>query len=156
MFREALERLAGPLSEVELDRLEAHYNLMVRWNRRLNLTRIIEPEEAARRHYAESIALARELPRGALRVADIGSGAGFPGIPIAVVRPECSVCLIESHKRKAVFLREATRDLPNVVVIAERAESVRATFDWVVSRGVKWEGLAEVAARLAPNSTRST
>lgn len=117
--------------------LEAHFELLLRWNKKLNLTRITDPKEAWERHYMESIRLARQLPPGPLKIADVGSGAGFPGIPIAVVRPECQVTLIESHKRKAVFLREATRHMPNVRVLAMRAEDVKEKFDWVVSRAVR-------------------
>ena len=67
-------------------------------------------------------------------MADIGSGAGFPGIPVAVLRPECQVALIESDHRKAAFLREATRDYPNVRIMRERAESAGEEFDWALSR----------------------
>ena len=129
--------------------LDAHYELMLRWNAKLNLTRITDRQEAWERHYLESIFLARQLPPGPLRIADVGSGAGFPGIPIAVVRPECTVTLIESHQRKSVFLREATRDLPNVRVLAMRAESVQETFDWIVSRAVSPERVLKL--NLAPN-----
>ena len=122
---------------------------MLRWNAKLNLTRITDRAEAWERHYKESIYLANKLPPGPLRIADVGSGAGFPGIPIAVVRPECTVTLIESHQRKAVFLREATRDLPNVHVLAMRAEEVTEKFDWVVSRAVNPEEVLKL--RLAPN-----
>ena len=130
-------------------RLEAHFELMLRWNAKLNLTRITDREEAWERHYMESVRLADQLPPGPLRIADVGSGAGFPGIPVAVVRPECQVTLIESHQRKAVFLREATRDLPNVRVLAQRAEDVKERFDWVVSRAVKAEDVLRL--KLAPH-----
>jgi 16S rRNA (guanine527-N7)-methyltransferase len=112
---------------------------MLRWNRRLNLTRIVHPEEAVRQHYVESLFLGTLLPAGAFSIADIGSGPGFPGIPLAVLRPECQVTLVESHQRKAVFLREATRDLKNVVVLAQRAQDVKQHFDWSVSRAVSPE-----------------
>ena len=129
--------------------LEAHYELMLRWNAKLNLTRITDRVEAWERHYKESMFLAHKLPPGPLRIADVGSGAGFPGIPIAIVRPECHVTLIESHQRKAVFLREATRDLPNVRVLGVRAESVTEQFDWIVSRAVSPEDVVKL--KLAPN-----
>ena len=129
--------------------LEAHYELMLRWNAKLNLTRITDRAEAWERHYKESMFLAHKLPAGPLRIADVGSGAGFPGIPIAIVRPECTVTLIESHQRKSVFLREATRDLPNVRVLAMRAEDVTETFDWIVSRAVSPEDVVKL--NLAPN-----
>jgi 16S rRNA (guanine(527)-N(7))-methyltransferase RsmG len=122
----------------------------VRWNRRLNLTAITDTEEAIERHYCESIFLAVYLPEGHLQIADVGSGAGFPGVPVAVMRPDCEVILIESHQRKAVFLREATRELPNVRVAAMRAEEVSERFDRVVSRAVSYEDLAGVLKYLAP------
>jgi 16S rRNA G527 N7-methylase RsmG len=67
---------------------------------------------------------------------DVGSGAGFPGIPLAILRPEDSVTLIESHKRKGVFLSEAVRNLMNVKVVTDRAENLEDRFDWLVSRAV--------------------
>jgi 16S rRNA G527 N7-methylase RsmG len=139
-----------PLSSAEVEAFEAHWALVQRWNRRLNLTRILDEQEAAVRHFGEAAFLARWLPPGRLRVADVGSGAGFPGMPLAVLRPECQVTLIESHRRKAVFLREASRGFSNVRVVAERAESVSGTFDWAVSRAVAWVELRPFIFDLAP------
>ena len=113
------------LSAVQEQALERHYELMVRWNARLNLTRITDEADAARRHYAESLFLAWCLPPGSLRIVDIGSGPGFPGFPIAVARPEVQVTLVESVSKKAMFLKEASRGEANVQVIAGRAESLR-------------------------------
>jgi 16S rRNA (guanine527-N7)-methyltransferase len=138
------------LSGTELAALEAHYELLVRWNRKLNLTAIGDIEDAVERHYCESVFLAVNLPSGRLRIADVGSGAGFPGVPVAVMRPDCEVVLIESHQRKAVFLCEATRTLPNVRVLAMRAEEVKEPFDRVISRAVSYEDLAGILKCLAP------
>lgn len=143
MFREHLLRLVKgfcQLSSLQVDQLEQHCELMLRWNKTINLTRI-EGDEAVERHYAESLFLGTCLPVGPLRIVDIGSGAGFPGVPVAILRPELSVSLIESHQRKAVFLKEATRGLPNIAVIAKRAEDVKDRFDWVISRAVSWKDL---------------
>ena len=126
----------GVLSELQLSQLEAHYDSIIRWNARLNLTRIRDLEDSIRFHYCESLFLARFIPTGSYRIVDIGSGAGFPGIPVAILRPECEVSLVESHQRKAVFLRECSRSLLNVRVISQRAEEVRDTFDWLVARAV--------------------
>jgi 16S rRNA (guanine527-N7)-methyltransferase len=112
----------GLVSDSEAARLFAHYELLLRWNRVLNLTRIEDLAEAVTRHYCESLFLADRLPPGTWSILDFGSGAGFPGIPIAVRRPDCRLTLAESHVRKSVFLREATRDLPNVTVSTRRAE----------------------------------
>ena len=114
------------LTVKQIDLLEAHYNLLVKWNARLNLTRIDSVEEAVRLHYCESLFVGTRLPAGPLRIVDVGSGAGFPGIPIAILRPECTVTLVESHQRKGVFLREASRNLKNVTVVTARAENLDA------------------------------
>lgn len=135
------------LSPGQLALLKGHYELLVRWNRVLNLTAIRRLEEAVVRHYCESLFLGVHLPAEAVSVLDVGSGAGFPGIPIAVLRPDCAVVLAESHQRKAAFLREATRDWPNVRVEARRAEEIRQAFDWVVSRAVRWEEVVALAQR---------
>lgn len=131
----------------EFPALKAHYELLQRWNKALNLTRI----DSIERNYGESVFLARHLPVGLLSICDIGSGAGFPGFPVAVVRPDCQVTLIESHQRKAVFLKEASRSVPNIRVVAKRAEDVNDRFDWAISRAVSAEDLAPFLSRLAPN-----
>ena len=149
MLREFLRDCAS-LTDAQLSLLESHYDLMMRWNQRLNLTAIRDPQEAAERHYCESLFLARHLPPGALRIADVGSGPGFPGFPVAVFRADCTVTLIESHQRKAVFLREASRGLPNVRVVAKRAEDVTDQFDRVISRAVSYDDLEKSLKKLAP------
>jgi 16S rRNA (guanine(527)-N(7))-methyltransferase RsmG len=148
------ERLAGivDLSLEQVAALEAHYELMVRWNRSLNLTAISGLEETIERHYCESLFLGQVLDLPNQRIADIGSGPGFPGFPVAVLRPSCSVTLIESHQRKAVFLKEATRSLANVRVIAKRAEDVTGSFDWAISRAVSYRDLSRSISRLAPRA----
>jgi 16S rRNA (guanine(527)-N(7))-methyltransferase RsmG len=141
VFAELLRRRLGSLIELsrgQMSQLEKHFELLSRWNEVLNLTSLSTLEEIVERHYCESLFLGMQLPAGELRIADVGSGAGFPGIPIAVLRPECTVALVESHQRKGVFLREATRELENVRVIARRVEHIGQHFDWAVSRAVKF------------------
>lgn len=123
-----------PLSADSLALLEGHYRLLLAWNKRMNLTRVTEVGEAARRHYCESLFLATYLTPG--RVVDVGSGAGFPGIPAAIVRPDCAFDLVEANQRKAVFLKEACRGLSNVRVVNARAESLPGGYDWVTARAV--------------------
>ena len=127
----------APLSLLQIKQLERHYELLIRWNKILNLTSVRDPKEIIERHYGESLFLGKNLPSGPLRIADVGSGAGFPGIPVGILRPESFVWLIESHQRKSVFLQEATREINNIQVIAQRAENITEQFDWVVSRAVK-------------------
>ncbi len=152
-------RLAGivELTPAQIELLEGHYELLVKWNQTLNLTRIEGVEEAVERHYAESLFLASCLVSRCgnrpLRIADIGSGGGFPGLPVAIFLPDCSVTLIESHQRKAVFLKEASRNLPNVKVAAKRAEEMALVngdkFDVAISRAVSYADLAKPLKRLA-------
>jgi len=144
----------GALSDLQLSHLAKHYSLMMRWNRRLNLTRIESVEDAVKLHYCESLFLGTLLPAGPLQVGDVGSGAGFPGIPIAILRPDCQLFLIESHQRKAVFLREAVRDLANVKVVSSRVEELSMSMDWVVSRSVV--PIQVLSLTLAPNAALLT
>lgn len=153
MFGELLrDKLRGivELSAEQVSALEAHYELMVRWNKTVNLTTITSLDQAVERHYCESLFLGAHLPEGALRIVDVGSGAGFPGFPVAILRPDCVVTLVESHRRKAVFLREASRKLGNVRVIPKRAEEVEEEFDHLVSRAVSYEDLRKSLKGLAP------
>ena len=147
MFRDLLVREFAPYGSLtvgQLDALEAHHKLLTNWNARLNLTRIESAEDAVRLHYCESLLVGTKLPAGPLRIVDVGSGAGFPGIPIAILRPECAVTLVESHQRKGVFLREASRSLENVTVVTDRAENLKTEYDWLVSRAVSPKDLLKL------------
>lgn len=140
------------LSEDQLRRLHEHYEILLRWNAKMNLTSIPPGKEMVIRHYCESLFFGAHIPSNlsAISIADFGSGAGFPGIPIAILRPSWHVALIESNQRKAVFLRESTRGLLNISVLARRAESTPTTFDWLVARGVDPKEVLTNIPRLAP------
>jgi 16S rRNA (guanine527-N7)-methyltransferase len=129
----------GALTSDQLDLLDQHYRMLQRWNPKINLTRISSLTDIVRFHYCESLYLGSYLPARPLRIVDIGSGAGFPGIPVAIYRSDCEVDLVESHQRKAVFLREATRNLSNVRVLAKRADDLVGSYDWMISRAVRSE-----------------
>ncbi len=155
MFAELLRERLGSivdLSPTQITLLEAHFQLLNRWNKVLNLTSLFKAEEIVERHYCESLFLGKHLPSSTLRVADVGSGAGFPGIPVAVLRPDLSVALIESNQRKTVFLREVTRGLPNTLVVAKRAHDVAESFDWVISRAVKYSEISEELSTLSEHT----
>jgi 16S rRNA (guanine527-N7)-methyltransferase len=116
----------------------AYCALLLRWNARTNLTAIRDEEGILSRHFVESIACARALPSGIATLLDFGSGAGFPGIPIALCRPEIAVTLAESQGKKAAFLQEAVRTLGlSVTVHSGRAESLTSRFDCVTLRAVE-------------------
>ena len=94
-----------------LPKLSAYLDLLLKWNARTNLTAIRRPEEIVRRHFGESLFAALHLDPETPTLLDFGSGAGFPGIPIALLRPGIQVTLAESQNKKAAFLREAVRTL---------------------------------------------
>jgi 16S rRNA (guanine527-N7)-methyltransferase len=127
-----------PLTPEIVGRFLAYLELLQKWNARLNLTAIREPEEILHRHFIECIFAAQHLPPGIHTLLDFGSGGGFPGVPIALCRPEIHVTLGESQTRKAAFLREATRtlDLSNADVFNGRVETLDGIFDAVTLRAV--------------------
>jgi 16S rRNA (guanine527-N7)-methyltransferase len=138
--------------ESEIARLCDYYRLLLAWNPRLHLVAPCSPAEFATRHVMESLLLLPHLGQKA-RLADIGSGAGLPTIPVLIARPDLHATLIEASKRKSVFLREAlraTRTLGQATVVAERFENVQTPevdyvtcraldrFDEMLSRLVQW------------------
>ncbi len=136
---EALLTAAGltPLDDETAGQIEKYLSLFLRWNDRLNLSAIRDEESILSRHIIESIVVARALPQGIVTLLDFGSGAGLPGIPIALCRPEIAVTLAESQGKKAAFLQEAVRVLGiQAKVHAGRAEALRTVFDCVVLRAV--------------------
>jgi 16S rRNA (guanine527-N7)-methyltransferase len=118
--------------------LSAYLDLLLKWNSRTNLTAIRTPEEIVQRHFGESLFAGRHLgPYSTL--LDFGSGAGFPGLPIAILRPDFSVTLSESQNKKATFLREVVRTLNlSVEIWPARVETMpeSRTFDVVTLRAV--------------------
>lgn len=121
------------------ERFERYLSLLLKWNARTNLTAVREPDEIVRRHFAESIFAARRVPREVKTLLDFGSGAGLPGIPIAICRPEITVTLAESQGKKASFLREAVRTLAlKAEVWAGRVEAMpkERVFEAVTLRAV--------------------
>jgi 16S rRNA (guanine527-N7)-methyltransferase len=176
---ELLEPFLGAtrLTESQLNRISTYIDILIRWNARINLTAIRVPEEIVTRHFGESLFAARHLfPCVAggdvandqrpsaydASVTDLGSGAGFPGLPIKIWSPEIHLTLVESNQKKATFLREAVRALvlTNVNVAASRAEDLfaeskrgsaeNAQPSTVTLRAVEhFDRILPVAARLA-------
>jgi 16S rRNA (guanine527-N7)-methyltransferase len=125
------------LQTEQYKRVISYLSLILRWNARTNLTAIRDEEGILARHFLESIACARALPEGIATLLDFGSGAGFPGIPIAICRPEIAVTLAESQGKKAAFLQEAARVLGlSSKVHSGRAETLADPFDCVTLRAV--------------------
>ena len=144
----------APLDEAATDRLGAYVSLILRWNRRMSLTAIRGEDQIVSLHIIESINVSVALPRGIRSLLDFGSGAGLPGIPIAICRPEIDVTLAESQNKKAAFLMEAVRVLGlSAKVHSGRAEELKAQFDCVTLRAVDKMATAVTSAAglVAPN-----
>jgi 16S rRNA (guanine(527)-N(7))-methyltransferase RsmG len=142
------------LTEPQIAQLYQHYRLLVHWNQRMNLTTVKPGTEMVIRHYCESLFFAAHLPskNDRISVLDLGSGAGFPGVPMAVLEPDWHVALVESSKRKAVFLRESSRHLKNISVLSQRIEDVADRGDWMVARAVDPHEVLASVPRLASNT----
>ena len=158
------------LTTNDLQYISTYIDILRRWNARINLTAISKEEEIVTRHFGESIFAARQLfpartnvvadaparpavrSSASTRVIDIGSGAGFPGLPIKIWAPHINLTLIESNQKKATFLREVTRSLTltNINVFAGRAEAYpNSLADVVTLRAVEhFETILPIAARL--------
>jgi 16S rRNA (guanine527-N7)-methyltransferase len=138
-----------------LPQLCAYLDLLLKWNARTNLTAIRDPEEIVRRHFGESLFAAQHLDQGTASLLDFGSGAGFPGLPIALLRPDIQVTLAESQNKKATFLREVVRslNLPSTEIWPDRVESMPANrqFHTVALRAV--DNMSAAIASAAPRAT---
>lgn len=132
--------LSGPLADAQLNQISIYIDLLLRWNSRINLTAIRDPEQIVTRHFGESLFAARHLlpepgslpasspEPAAAPIVDLGSGAGFPGLPIKIWSPNTPVTLIESNHKKVAFLREVSRalTLKSIDVFSGRAEDYPA------------------------------
>lgn len=147
------ELAAIHLSTAQIDLLYQHYELLLRWNQKMNLTTVKPGPETVIRHYCESLFFTAQIPgtETGMSVMDLGSGAGFPGVPMAILNPEWRVTVVEASQRKAVFLRESCRSLRNVAVMSMRIEEVKEHADLVVARAVDPEEIIGNVPRLAPN-----
>src|SRR5256886_5205742 len=159
--------LPVPLVESQLQAISTYIDILLRWNARINLTAVRQPEEIVTRHFGESLFAARRLfpapmadsqppadhqrPTTNNRVIDIGSGAGFPGIPIKMWEPQVHLTLIESNQKKATFLKEVARTLTltGIDVASARAENFSGQAEIVTLRAVeRFEAILPIAARL--------
>ena len=142
MTEELLLSAMPELDAEQIWKFTEYYNKLLDWNSRINLTRITEPSEVAAKHFADSVLGAKLLPQGA-RVVDVGTGAGFPGVPLKIVRPDIELVLVDSLGKRVRFLEELTRSLGiEAVCIHARAEDaarqpgLREAFDAATSRAV--------------------
>lgn len=145
MFRGELAKLNPELNDTQLDKLEKFYQLVIEQNRVMNLTAITEPHEFAVKHIIDSLSVwNEEIFHNVERIADIGTGAGFPAIPLKIFRPYLKFCLIDSLNKRVEFLKRVVTELEldGVEIFHGRAEELarqkifREQFDAVTSRAV--------------------
>lgn len=131
---DGLSAMRLELSSTAQAKLLAYIELLAQWNRSYNLTAVRDPLEMVPRHLLDSLAVLPFIHGETL--ADLGSGAGLPGIPLAIARPDIAVTLVESNGKKARFLREVARSLPlpNVAIEQARVQEMAGSFDCVTAR----------------------
>ncbi|MET0224838.1 MAG: 16S rRNA (guanine(527)-N(7))-methyltransferase RsmG [Dokdonella sp.] len=139
-----LAALQLDLPEAAIGRLLDYLALLTRWNATYNLSAVRDPLEMVTRHLLDSLAIAAHVSGATL--ADLGSGAGLPGIPLAIVAPQRAVSVVDSNGKKTRFLRAAVRELKldNVRVVESRVEAVEGIFDCITARA--FASLAEMLA----------
>jgi 16S rRNA (guanine527-N7)-methyltransferase len=158
-LRAGLAQLPGPaLDAPQVAQLLAYLELLARWNRAYNLTAIRDPAEMVTRHLLDSLAVLPWIPGG--RLLDAGAGAGLPGIPLAIARPELQVTLLDSAGKKIRFLNHVCRELRlnNATPLQARLEAYQpaAPFDAIVSRAfASLAEFAEAARHLAGNAAHT-
>ena len=141
IIRRALRDFQITLSDAQVTCIQQYTRILQRWNEKLNLTAIKDPLEILHRHFCESMYAAVAVPINSGRLADIGSGPGFPGLPLKILRPELQLVLVESNIKKGTFLAEVIRELGllNARVLISRYEELGeelAPLDFVCSRAV--------------------
>jgi len=152
-FAETVQNSGLSLSEKQCSLFLRYMLELIDWNRTTNLTRIIEPREIAIKHFLDSILITNHIKTSKKKIADVGSGGGFPGIPLAILEPSSSVMLIESIRKKTSFLKHIVRTLKldNVQIYNGRAQNYPEanTFDLVTSRAfASLSDFASIASRL--------
>ena len=140
-IRSMLESFDLAVADSLCEQIRTYVELLLRWNRRISLTAIESPEEIVRSHFAESLLATESVPNLHGRLADVGTGAGFPGLPLRMYIPDLHLTLIEPNAKKCAFLAEVARtlDLKNVEIIQRRYEDVRTPdppFDIVTARAL--------------------
>jgi 16S rRNA (guanine527-N7)-methyltransferase len=158
-IRRALGEFQLTASDLQVSQIQQYMSMLLAWNEKVNLTAIRDPLEILYRHFCESMYAAIAVPLDRGRLADVGSGGGFPGLPLKIIRPEITLFLVESNIKKATFLAEVTRDigLSDARVIVSRYQELGeelTPLDTVCSRAVgefvpflAWAASERVAAK---------
>jgi len=158
-IEKALREFGLQISAEQVARVQAYIAMLLAWNAKINLTAIREPLEILYRHFCESMFAATIVPLESSRLADVGSGGGFPGLPLKIACPDLQLFLVESNVKKATFLAEAVRELElnDARVFVSRYEELSeelAPLDMVCSRALgdfgkflTWAGSPQIGAK---------
>ena len=127
----------------QLEQFFAYMNLLIEWNEKMNLTAIVEPNEIILKHFIDSITILKEINNNS-KIIDVGTGAGFPGVPLSIMNPTLKITLADSLNKRLIFLQEVVNQLglKNIEIIHARAEELgknkkyRENFDAATSRAV--------------------
>jgi 16S rRNA (guanine527-N7)-methyltransferase len=159
IIRRALAEFQLSANDIQVLQIQQYMMVLLTWNEKMNLTAIRDPLEILNRHFCESMYAAGAVPVENGRLADVGSGGGFPGLPLKIMRPDLQVFLIESSIKKATFLAEVVRDLEltDARVLVGRYEELGeevAPLDFVCSRALgefapflEWASSERIAAK---------
>ena len=150
-----VDKLGITLSEIQLKQFYNYMNLLIEWNKKINLTAITEPNEIILKHFVDSLTISKYISDGT-RVVDVGTGAGFPGIPLKIYRQDIEITLLDSLQKRINFLDEVIRELnlEKIETIHSRVEDFgkdkkyREKFDIATSRAVA--NLATLSEYLLP------
>ena len=143
MLNTELNYLSINLSDIKLEQFYTYMNLLIEWNKKINLTAIVEEKDIIIKHFLDSLTISKYINSNQ-KIMDIGTGAGFPGIPLKIVQENINMNLIDSLNKRITFLNEVVNkiELKNIVAIHSRAEDLakieehREKYDIVVSRAV--------------------
>ena len=141
-FINELNKIGVILSEHQLNQLDKYYNMLVEYNKNINLTAITEYDQVLLKHFYDSLTITKAIELTNQKVCDIGTGAGFPGIVLKIAYPNLEITLVESLTKRCVFLNEVIKelDLKNIKVVNQRAEEFSHNnieyFDIITSRAV--------------------
>lgn len=142
-LKEKVEKLGIELNDYQVKQFYNYMKLLIEWNKKINLTAIIDPEDIILKHFIDSLTIAKYINEKD-KIADIGTGAGFPGIPIKILKPENEMLLVDSLNKRIKFLEMVIQEdkLKNIKILHGRAEEIghnkayRGNFDVVTSRAV--------------------
>lgn len=139
LFVEELRKINVNITEQQLEKLELFYTLLIEWNEKINLTRIVEKEEVYLKHFYDSLTIAKVIDLSKVEtLCDIGTGAGFPGVVLKILYPNLKITLVDALQKRVNYLNEIIKimDLDNIVAIHKRGEELKEKYDVVTSRAV--------------------